>query len=110
MYITLTHGRFNKLASYNMALWLSRQKKGDLIDLAQAAGLPDADGMLRERLAQELNQHFLNNAARLGDDERFVEYYKRTNGSPAKRDPIEASVKKVRRTATPADSKDEAEQ
>lgn len=93
-----------------MALWLSRQKKGDLIDLAQAAGLPDADGMLRERLAQELNQHFLHNAARLGDDERFVEYYKRTNGSPAKRDPIEASVKKVRRTATPADSKDEAEQ
>ncbi|KAG9195619.1 hypothetical protein G6011_00740 [Alternaria panax] len=65
--------------------WLQRKRKADLIDLAQKARLPDADGYLKDDLVQILESHLNSNESIFAKVPEFRDYYGR-NASPIKRE------------------------
>ncbi|KAI4693689.1 uncharacterized protein J4E84_002263 [Alternaria hordeiaustralica] len=65
--------------------WLQRKRKADLIDLAQKARLPDADGLLKDDLVDLLESHLNSNESTFAKVPEFSDYYGR-NGSPVKRE------------------------
>ncbi|KAF2261276.1 hypothetical protein CC78DRAFT_470723 [Lojkania enalia] len=83
--------------------WLQRKRKGELIELAQRANLPDAESLLKDDLVELLYEHLESNESTYGKQSDFRDFYKRT-GSPVKRDrgsPSEAlAVTKTRRRTT----------
>ncbi|KAF1835953.1 hypothetical protein BDW02DRAFT_567556 [Decorospora gaudefroyi] len=83
--------------------WLQRKRKAELIDLAQKARLPDADGLLKDDLVEMLSDHLNSHETTLAKLADFRDYYGR-NGSPIKRErssPSEAlSVSKPTRRRT----------
>ncbi|KAH7359815.1 hypothetical protein BKA66DRAFT_223981 [Pyrenochaeta sp. MPI-SDFR-AT-0127] len=90
--------------------WLQRKRKGELIDLAQKAKLPDADGFLKDDLVELLEAHLNSNESTYGKHADFRDFYGRS-GSPVKRErssPSEALVvtKTRRRTLIKAPSEE----
>ncbi|XP_014556460.1 hypothetical protein COCVIDRAFT_37950 [Bipolaris victoriae FI3] len=65
--------------------WLQKKRKADLIDLAQKARLPDADGLLKDDLVESLANHLNSNETLYAKLPEFRDYYGR-NGSPVKRE------------------------
>ncbi|PSN70798.1 hypothetical protein BS50DRAFT_268063 [Corynespora cassiicola Philippines] len=83
--------------------WLQRKRKGELIELAQRANLPDADNLLKDDLVEALFGHLEANETTFAKQADFSDFYGR-NSSPVKRErvsPSEAiSVPKTRRRQT----------
>ncbi|PVH91982.1 hypothetical protein DM02DRAFT_307414 [Periconia macrospinosa] len=65
--------------------WLQKKRKGELLELAQRANVPDADSLLKDDLVAALEEHLDNNQSTYGQDLAFLEYYGRS-GSPIKRE------------------------
>ncbi|KAF1850574.1 uncharacterized protein K460DRAFT_272756 [Cucurbitaria berberidis CBS 394.84] len=65
--------------------WLQRKRKGELIDLAQKAKLPDADGYLKDDLVEWLEDHLNSNETTYAKRAEFRDFYGRS-GSPIKRE------------------------
>ncbi|KAI9705309.1 MAG: hypothetical protein M1820_005139 [Bogoriella megaspora] len=65
-----------------MSAWLHRQKKGDLVELAKDAELGDTDAMLKDELADALDEHLKKNASSLSTKQSLNGYYSRA--SPTK--------------------------
>ncbi|OAL02845.1 hypothetical protein IQ06DRAFT_334395 [Phaeosphaeriaceae sp. SRC1lsM3a] len=79
--------------------WLQRKRKGELQELAQKAGLPEADGYLKDDLVELLENHLNSNETSYAKHPEFRDYYGRT-GSPIKRErasPEAMVVTKTRR-------------
>ncbi|KAF2024236.1 hypothetical protein EK21DRAFT_79150 [Setomelanomma holmii] len=90
--------------------WLQRKRKGELIELAQKAGLPDADGYLKDDLVELLEEHLNSHETTYAKQADFRDYYGRS-GSPVKRErasPSEAVTltKSRRRTLVKAPSEE----
>ncbi|PNS21004.1 hypothetical protein CAC42_3341 [Sphaceloma murrayae] len=68
-----------------MAAWLGRQKKSELLALAERAGLgeDELEKFRKDEVALVLHEHFQKNASRLAGDAAFQDYYGRS--SPTKR-------------------------
>ncbi|KAF2187904.1 hypothetical protein K469DRAFT_568132 [Zopfia rhizophila CBS 207.26] len=80
--------------------WLHRKRKGELIELAQKANVPDADSLLKDDLVEALQDRLEANETTYGKQSVFSEFYKRT-GSPVKRErpsPSEGGVIAVTKT------------
>lgn len=72
-------------------VWLQRQKKGDLIDLADSIGFTKYEGLLKVDLEIALQAYLAENAARLSSDPRLALFYSRPSvASPIKREPSSA--------------------
>ncbi|KAF2014293.1 hypothetical protein BU24DRAFT_212707 [Aaosphaeria arxii CBS 175.79] len=66
------------------ASWLQRKRKGELLDLAREANVPDAEGLLKDDLVEALQNHLGANESTYGKQPSFSEFYRR--GSPVKRE------------------------
>ncbi|KAI0811961.1 hypothetical protein GGR55DRAFT_604677 [Xylaria sp. FL0064] len=100
--------------------WLQRQRKTDLVELAQYTGLKNYDSLKKVELELALDEYLAENTATFQSDPKLANYYAsraRTIGSPIKKDvdgPIE-KLKVAKRRATkaadeivaPADSEEE---
>ncbi|KAF2678731.1 hypothetical protein K458DRAFT_446204 [Lentithecium fluviatile CBS 122367] len=74
--------------------WLQRKRKGELLELAQRANVPDADTLLKDDLVLALEEHLEANESLFAKQPEFSEFYGRS-GSPVKREresPSEALV------------------
>jgi hypothetical protein len=116
-----------------MPTWLKGQRKGDLIQLAERAGLRKSvyhmplhphrahhsdklyssyDGLLKDELVSALETQLQRNATTLSRDSAFGDYYGRAR-SPTKRErgdtapPPDATVPQSRRRTTSAKVKEE---
>ncbi|KAH8725565.1 hypothetical protein GQ44DRAFT_726668 [Phaeosphaeriaceae sp. PMI808] len=92
--------------------WLQRKRKGELIDLAQKAGLADADNLLKDDIVDLLEGHLNSNETTYAKQPEFRDFYGRS-GSPVKRErssPSEALLvtKTRRRTLIKAPSEEPA--
>ncbi|TKA64386.1 hypothetical protein B0A49_10252 [Cryomyces minteri] len=69
-----------------MSAWLGRQRKADLIALANEAGFFQYDGLRQKEIAIALDDYLRSNATRLSRRPVFREYYERSR-TPMKREP-----------------------
>ncbi|KAF4302028.1 hypothetical protein SLS57_003768 [Botryosphaeria dothidea] len=67
-----------------MSSWLQKQRKAELVALADEAGFTGYESMLKDDLVASLDEHLKNNATRLAGNSSFAEYYERSS-SPVKR-------------------------
>ncbi|KAI1167721.1 hypothetical protein F5B18DRAFT_399747 [Nemania serpens] len=87
--------------------WLQRQRKTDLAELAQYAGLKNIDSLKKVELELALDEYLAENTATFQSDPKLVNYYAsraRTIGSPIKKD-VDAPAERprtARRRATKA--------
>ncbi|KAL5117825.1 hypothetical protein ACEQ8H_004299 [Pleosporales sp. CAS-2024a] len=65
--------------------WLQKKRKGELIELAQKAGLPHADGYLKDDLVDAIQDHLNSNETTYAKHPEFRDYYGRS-ASPVKRE------------------------
>ncbi|KIW09017.1 hypothetical protein, variant [Verruconis gallopava] len=77
-----------------MTTYLSKQKKGDLQDMAKQAGLSGYDDMLKDDLVTALDEKLRADSSKFAGNPIFAEFYKR-GGSPTarRRKTIVAKVK-----------------
>ncbi|KAJ4302294.1 hypothetical protein N0V88_002437 [Collariella sp. IMI 366227] len=69
--------------------WLARQRKSELIELAQAVGVKDHEGMRKSDLELAIDEVLTEHTAHYQSDPRFQDYFKsraRASGSPLKRE------------------------
>ncbi|KAF2108920.1 hypothetical protein BDV96DRAFT_586883 [Lophiotrema nucula] len=93
-----------RFVPYTMSTtFLQRKRKGELLELANRAGLADAENLLKDDLVEQLFDHLEADEARFAKLPEFRDFYKRT-GSPVKREkgsPSESlPVTKTRRRQT----------
>ncbi|KAL2758152.1 hypothetical protein ACRALDRAFT_2099529 [Sodiomyces alcalophilus JCM 7366] len=94
---------------YGTNAWLQRQRKSDLIDLAEFVGLTGYEGQRKVDLEASLDEYLADNAAQFANEPRLVPYYNsraKAAGSPTKRElaPRDDALKVVRRRVTRATS------
>ncbi|KAI1112174.1 hypothetical protein F5Y14DRAFT_463773 [Nemania sp. NC0429] len=78
--------------------WLQRQRKTDLVELAQYAGLKNIDSLKKVELELALDEYLAENTATFQSDPKLANYYAsraRTIGSPIKKD-VDAPPEKLR--------------
>ncbi|KAK3903130.1 hypothetical protein C8A05DRAFT_43572 [Staphylotrichum tortipilum] len=78
--------------------WLARQRKSDLVELAEGVGLKNYEGMRKSELELALDEHLSDNAPRYQADPRFQDYFKsraRAGGSPVKKESATAAAAQV---------------
>ncbi|KAI1751744.1 hypothetical protein F4782DRAFT_547464 [Xylaria castorea] len=78
--------------------WLQRQRKTDLVELAQYTGLKNYDSLKKVELELVLDEYLAENAATFQLDPKLANYYAsraRTVGSPIKKD-IDGPVEKLK--------------
>ncbi|KAF2127521.1 hypothetical protein P153DRAFT_343658 [Dothidotthia symphoricarpi CBS 119687] len=67
--------------------WLQRKRKAELIELAQLARIPNADGYLKDDLVTVLEERLDHNESKFGRIAELSDYYSKTRiGSPVKRE------------------------
>ncbi|KAK0635798.1 hypothetical protein B0T17DRAFT_485333 [Bombardia bombarda] len=69
--------------------WLVRQRKSDLVELAQTVGLTNIDDLRKIDLELQLNEYLSDHSAQFQSNPKFAPYYTsraRTAGSPVKRE------------------------
>ncbi|KKK18188.1 hypothetical protein P175DRAFT_0466041 [Aspergillus ochraceoroseus IBT 24754] len=70
--------------------YLQKQRKGQLVELAEVTALEDYEDFTKPDLAVKLDEHLQANRTIFGSDARLAEYYKRlsqpTRASPVKRE------------------------
>ncbi|KAL2139642.1 hypothetical protein VTI28DRAFT_4890 [Corynascus sepedonium] len=84
--------------------WLARQRKSDLVDIAQTLGLKDYENYKKTELELVIDEHLSDNATRYQADPRFQDYFKsraRAGGSPIKKEALAAPDLKVSRRRAP---------
>lgn len=84
--------------------WLARQRKSDLVELAQTVGLKDYDGLKKNDLELQLDEYISDNATQFQSDPRFAPYFSsraRTAGSPVKKEAADL-IKVTKRRVTKA--------
>ncbi|KAF1968158.1 hypothetical protein BU23DRAFT_602452 [Bimuria novae-zelandiae CBS 107.79] len=79
--------------------WLQRKRKGELLELAQRASIPDADTLLKDDLVAALEETLEANETIFAKQRAFSEYYNR-GGSPIKRERSSPEVMTVTKTRT----------
>ncbi|KAI0434329.1 hypothetical protein F5Y09DRAFT_267551 [Xylaria sp. FL1042] len=78
--------------------WLQRQRKTDLVELAQYTGLKNYDSLKKVELELALDEFLAENTATFQSDPKLANYYAsraRTIGSPIKKD-VDAPVEKLK--------------
>lgn len=81
--------------------WLQRQRKSDLVEIAQNVGLKDVDGLRKSDLEGQLDDFLAEHAGRFSTDSKLSGYYNsraRMAGSPVKKEAPELKVSKRRAT------------
>ncbi|KAK1760548.1 hypothetical protein QBC47DRAFT_456279 [Echria macrotheca] len=81
--------------------WLVRQRKSDLIELAEKVGLKDYEDYKKNDLELQLDEFISENATRLQSDPKLAPYFSsraRNAGSPVKKEAPELKVSKRRAT------------
>ncbi|KAK4174935.1 hypothetical protein QBC36DRAFT_332598 [Triangularia setosa] len=69
--------------------WLARQRKSDLVDLADAIGLTNYEKLLKSDLEQAIDEFVSANSARFQTNAKLKDYFRsraRSESSPVKRD------------------------
>ncbi|KAH6627037.1 hypothetical protein B0J18DRAFT_157741 [Chaetomium sp. MPI-SDFR-AT-0129] len=69
--------------------WLARQRKGDLVDIAQSLGLKDYENFRKTDLELAIDEYLSDNTTRYQSDPKFLDYFKsraRAGGSPIKKE------------------------
>ncbi|KAM7223407.1 hypothetical protein V8F06_001284 [Rhypophila decipiens] len=69
--------------------WLSRQRKSDLVELAEKVGLQDYESLRKSELELQLDEYLSDNATQFQGDPSLANYFAsraRTAGSPVKKD------------------------
>ncbi|KAL2255510.1 hypothetical protein VTK26DRAFT_3209 [Humicola hyalothermophila] len=95
--------------------WLARQRKSELVELAQLVGLKDLDGLRKSDLELAIDEHLSEHAAQYQSHPKFQDYFKsraRAGGSPIKKEaavPFESRLSK-RRSIKPAEEAVAAEE
>lgn len=67
-----------------MSSWLQKQRKAELVSLADEAGFTGYESMLKDDLVAGLDEHLKTNSTRLAGNSAFAEYYERSS-SPLKK-------------------------
>ncbi|KAH6690607.1 hypothetical protein F5X68DRAFT_260013 [Plectosphaerella plurivora] len=83
--------------------WLQRQRKSDLIEIAELVGLQDYEGHKKVDLEVSLDSFLSANADKLANEPKVAPYYNsraRAAGSPTKRDMPKIDLKSATRRAT----------
>ncbi|KAJ0414624.1 hypothetical protein BJY00DRAFT_21049 [Aspergillus carlsbadensis] len=74
--------------------FLERQRKAQLVELAEATALQDYEDFTKPELAAKLDEHLQANRTIFGSEDRLTEYYRRvsqgTRSSPVKRESRES--------------------
>ncbi|KAK3686048.1 hypothetical protein B0T22DRAFT_240040 [Podospora appendiculata] len=92
--------------------WLTRQRKSDLVELAQSVGLTDIENLRKVDLELQLDDLLGENAVQYQADPKFASYYSsraRTAGSPIKRELPELKVSRRRATKSVEETADAEE-
>ncbi|ROT41196.1 hypothetical protein SODALDRAFT_330912 [Sodiomyces alkalinus F11] len=89
--------------------WLQRQRKSDLVELAEFVGLKGYEGQRKVDLEATLDEFLSENAAHFSTEPKLVPYYvsrAKATGSPTKRElaPREEALKIIKRRVTRAAS------
>ncbi|GAB1315067.1 Rho termination factor N-terminal domain-containing protein [Madurella fahalii] len=69
--------------------WLARQRKSDLVELAQTIGLKDYEGLRKSDLELVLDEYLSEHATQYQSNPKFNDYFKsraRAGGSPIKKE------------------------
>jgi hypothetical protein len=89
--------------------WLQKQRKSELVELADNVGFKDYDGLKKSELEIALDDYLSKNSSTLSSDTRLIPFYKRrSESSPIKKEISsalsdgEAKTKQVKRRATKA--------
>jgi len=85
--------------------WLARQRKSDLVELAQTVGLTDFESLRKSELELTLDEYLSENATQFQSDPKLAPYFNsraRTAGSPIKREAPDTTLKVSRRRNTKA--------
>ncbi|KAF9882184.1 hypothetical protein CkaCkLH20_00220 [Colletotrichum karsti] len=86
--------------------WLSRQRKSDLVELAELTGLTGYESQKKADLEVTLDEYLAENATKFSREPKLVPYYNsraKAAGSPVKREaPLTDLVKSTRRRTTRA--------
>ena len=81
-----------------MTSWLKSQKKADLLDLAEEAGLNLDKSLKKDDIASTLEAHLKANASSLSANSSLNEYYRRS--SPVKRESTSGPLDTIEKTIT----------
>lgn len=82
-----------------MSSWLKNHKKGELLDLAEEAGLELEKNLKKDEIASQLEDYLKGNASSLSSNSALSNYYKRQ--SPVKKENAEpGTIVKPRRRQT----------
>ncbi|KAL1835278.1 hypothetical protein VTK73DRAFT_5842 [Phialemonium thermophilum] len=84
--------------------WLQRQRKSDLVEIAQNIGLQEYENLKKSELEAQLDDYLSENSARFSSDSKLSGYYTsraRMAGSPVKKEAPELKVSKRRQTKAP---------
>ncbi|KAI1463858.1 uncharacterized protein F4812DRAFT_224743 [Daldinia caldariorum] len=79
--------------------WLQRQRKTDLIELAQHTGLRNFESLRKPELELALDEYLAENSSAFSSDPKLAGYYSsraRTTGSPVKRDAPDGVVERLK--------------
>ncbi|OLN85567.1 hypothetical protein CCHL11_05867 [Colletotrichum chlorophyti] len=86
--------------------WLARQRKSDLVEIAEQTGLTGYENQKKADLEVTLDEYLAENATKFSSDPKLAPYYNsraKASGSPVKREaPLTDLVKSTRRRATRA--------
>ncbi|KAF6831033.1 hypothetical protein CPLU01_06969 [Colletotrichum plurivorum] len=86
--------------------WLSRQRKSDLVELAELTGLTGYENQRKVDLEVTLDEYLAENATRFSTEPKLVPYYNsraKAAGSPVKKEaPVTELIKSTRRRTTRA--------
>ncbi|KAL2015955.1 hypothetical protein VTK56DRAFT_4511 [Thermocarpiscus australiensis] len=79
--------------------WLARQRKSELVELAQTVGLKDYESLRKGELELAIDEYLSEHAAQFQSNPKLQDYYKsraRAGGSPVKKETHELKVTKRR--------------
>lgn len=90
--------------------WLQKQRKSELVELADSVGFKDYDGLKKQELEVALDEYLTKNSTQFSGDTRLTPFYKRrADTSPVKKEPtstatdlVETKIKPARRRVTKA--------
>ncbi|RFU25289.1 hypothetical protein B7463_g11045, partial [Scytalidium lignicola] len=86
-----------------VSTWLQKQRKSDLVELADSVGLTDYDGMKKQELEAALDSYLTKNSAQFSSDTRLTPFYKRrADTSPIKKEPSSTASEIVETKIRPA--------
>ncbi|KAH8820905.1 hypothetical protein F5884DRAFT_65916 [Xylogone sp. PMI_703] len=92
-----------------VSTWLQKQRKSDLVELADSVGFKDYDGLKKQELEAALDSYLTQNSSQFSGDARLTPFYKRRADtiSPIKKEPastmseiVETKIRPTKRRVT----------